>query len=228
MTKVKLMDIVVDPTIQVREVENHTVSKYAQAMKAGAKFPPMLLESKTNRLVCGNHRYYAYKSAFGPEQEVAVEYKLFDNEADLIRHAASDNARHGRPLDTWDQKRIAIRLAGHGDSAEAIADVLAVPAAKVEQWAGMTVIVIGKQGKRKLKNVEPVKHGMEHMAGQPVEAQAYAEHERHDPGIPVKNMAAVITRHLTNGWIAANDPKTIDNLEALYTALGEFLKERVE
>lgn len=228
MQTIKLMDIVIDPNIQVREVEDHTVSKYAQAMRAGSIFPPLLLEKGTNRVVCGNNRYHAYRRVLPPEAEITVEFRKFNNEAEIIREAARDNARHGRPLDTWDQKRIAARLRGLGDSPEQIAETLSVPVSKIENWAGMTVLVVGNKGKSKhVAQPQPVKHGLEHLAGQKVDAARYEEHKRHDPGTPVKNMAAVILRHLRSGFINTDDKRTMENLTMLHEELGAFLKKEV-
>lgn len=226
MGSVKLMDIVVDPTIQVREVEAYTVSAYAHAMRSGAKFPPLVIEAVTNRLVAGNHRYFAYKQTVKPETMIAVETRQFGSEAELIRFAAADNARHGRPLDTWDKKRIVARLRKLGDSAESIAELLGVSVGRVEEWAGHTVIVIGKRGKSTLKTPEPIKRGLDHMAGKEITREAYLAHERHDIGSPVKNLAAIITRHITDNLIDTEDAKTMENLEALHGALSDFFNAR--
>lgn len=225
MTTVTLADIVVDPTIQVREVENFTVSTYAQAMKAGAKFPPVVLEQGTNRLVAGNHRYYAYKSVGTPETKIPCTYRTFKDEAEVIRFAAKDNAQHGRPLDTWDKKRIAMRLRQLGDDPELISEILGVTVSRVESWAEMAVIVTGKKGKKQLRTPQPVKHGLEHMAGKEITAEVYEEHKKRDYGTTVKNLAAIITRHITDELIDVSDEKTIENLKALHTALSTFLKK---
>lgn len=237
--KVKLMNIVVDPNIQVREIDEHAVNKYAQAMKVGAQFPPLLLEAKTNRIVCGNHRYRAYQSIYEPDREVSATFQSFECEADIVRAAARDNARHGLPLTTWDQKRIWMRLKEYGDTKEQIAELLSIPVHKIEKWAGLTVVVIGNGAASRQKPVPiskaakdvppkeaPLKHGLEHMAGKTVKQSDYKNHEKRDMGISVKNMAAMITRHVTAGWIDVEDPKTMENLRALHAALEKLLNSK--
>jgi hypothetical protein len=219
--QVKLQDIVVDPTIQVREVEGHTVSEYAQAMRAGAQFPPLVIENGSNRLVCGNHRYFAYKRVLEPTDTVSVEYRDFEDEAAIIRTAAKDNATHGRPLDTWDRKRITVRLQEAGDSIEDIAALLSVPVAKVENWAGMTVTVIGKRGKKTVRHSEPVKHGLEHLAGKQVPEDQYNCHAQMDRGVPARQNADTLRRWIENGWIAGDD-RTRESLRQLATALEQL------
>lgn len=226
--KIALQDIVIDPTIQVREVEGHTASKYAAAMRAGAVFPPLLVEKGTNRLVCGNHRYYAYKRVLEPSDEVECEYRTFTDEADIIRTAARDNATHGRPLDTWDSKRITLRLQQAGDDLEDIAALLHVPVRKVETWAGQQVIVVGKKGKRKLRRHEPVKHGLEHLAGHEITEEQWQAHAERDRGVPAVNQATTLTRWIDNGWIDAANPRVIHTLEALKESLDRFLDGQKE
>ena len=99
MKKIKIMDLIIDPSIQVREVEPQTVSKYAAAMREGAEFPAIIVD-ENNRIIAGNHRYYSYKTVFEPETEINCIEKTFSSESDLILFAAGDNARHGKPLNT--------------------------------------------------------------------------------------------------------------------------------
>lgn len=222
--KIRLEDIVVDPTIQVREVESHTVSKYAAAKRAGEVFPPLVIEKGSNRLVCGNHRYYADKIVFEPSDEVACEFREFKDEAEIIRVAARDNATHGRPLDTWDCKRITLRLQRYGDSAESVAEILGVPVSKVQTWAGMSVVVIGKRGRKTLKHNEPLKHGLEHLAGREITEEQWREHAERDRGVPVSNQARALTRWLENGWIDTENQTAMDALTELRNAIDRFFQ----
>lgn len=224
--QVKLSEIVVDPTIQVRNVDSHTVSTYTAAMRAGAKFPPLLLEEKTNRLVCGNHRYYAYKTVMEPDQKIDCELRKFSGEAEIIRTAAKDNSTHGRPLDTFDRKRITQKLQAFGDTLEDIADLLNVPVSKVESWAGMKVFVIGKKGKSTYRHEEPLKHGLEHLAGKEITEEQYEVHAKKDRGVPIVSQAATLTRWIDNGWIDEEDEKAIEALMALSDSLSAFLKKQ--
>lgn len=221
--KRKLSELVIDPVIQVREVEPYTVSRYAQAMKAGARFPAITID-QNNRVICGNHRHAAYRTAFDPDYSVSVEMMNFDTDEDVIRYAARDNVTHGRPLDTWDMKRVALRLKNAGDSPDAIAELLSIPVKKVESWAGIIVVTRGV-GKKVLREQHPVKHGLEHMQGREIDSKVYESHKRSDLGVPVKNMAAIITRHVSEGLIDTEDEKTMHNLANLHTALNDFLKE---
>ena len=122
-----------------------------------------------------------------------------------------------------------MRLKEYGDTKEQTAELLSIPVHKIEKWAGLTVVVIGngKPGRQRPVPVEaPVKHGLEHLAGETVKQSDYKNHERRDMGIAVKNMAAMITRHINAGWIDTEDPKTMENLTALHAALEKLLKKQ--
>lgn len=219
MQKIKLMDLIIDPSIQVRDVEAQTVSKYAGAMREGAEFPAIIVDSQ-NRIVAGNHRYYAYKTVFEPEYEIDCIVQDFKSDTELILFAAGDNARHGKPMNTFDMKRVIIRLKNGGITPDDIASALSIPIKKIEEWAGMQVIVVGKNKK---KSYEPVKHNLEHLAGKTVTQEVYTKHIKHDLGTPIKNLAAIITRHINDNLIDTEDVKTMQNLRELSEALKGFL-----
>ena len=61
--QVELRDIVLDPILQVRDTDNHTIARYSRCVKQGDKFPPIVIDDK-KRLVCGWHRYAAFKQAY--------------------------------------------------------------------------------------------------------------------------------------------------------------------
>jgi hypothetical protein len=160
--------------------------------------------------------------------EVSCERMRFKSDEEAFRFAAADNARHGRPLDTFDKKRISARLAQYGDSSKDIARVLGVPVARVETWLNMTVVVVGKQGRKTYRRREPIKHGLEHLVGEDVTEEQYQEHVERDRGVPAKNLAATLVRWLENGWVDMDDEKTAENMQALYVALSKVVhKEEV-
>lgn len=55
-------DIVWDPSIYPREKwRTNTIERYADVLRAGKKFPPIVIEAETNRLLDGKHRLEAHK-----------------------------------------------------------------------------------------------------------------------------------------------------------------------
>lgn len=77
MNTIKLDSIVWEPSIYPREKWNtSTIERYADAIKAGAKFPPVIVEAGTNRLLDGKHRTEAHKlyaKQYAERQESLIE-----------------------------------------------------------------------------------------------------------------------------------------------------------
>ncbi len=218
---IRLGDLVSDANIQVRQVDSATVNTYANAMRAGAEFPPMEADLKSKRVVCGNHRYRAYQRIYGPDEKVPCVLVDFPDEAAMIRRAAEDNARHGKPLDPWDKKCVISRLQSLGDSMEDIAALLGMTPEKVKQWAGLTVIVRGESGERR----EPVKGSLGHLVGTRMDESDYQGHVEHDMGTSAGRIIAQLVRWLKQDMIDKSNHKTVDRLKELHEALGNFLED---
>jgi hypothetical protein len=97
-----LEDIVADERFQLRPVHERTVRDYVTKMRAGEKFPPLVLGNikGTLYLLCGWHRYAA-ASELNKGTLEAVEVETTIRQARWI--AAKDNFRHGRPLTKQDK-----------------------------------------------------------------------------------------------------------------------------
>ena len=92
--------------VQVRRrTDPEAVARYAEAMKAGAVFPPLVVfrERGTQRYVIadGNHRREAGLAAGLKTLEVDLRT---GNEADALEYALSANTRHGLPRSRADIK----------------------------------------------------------------------------------------------------------------------------
>jgi DNA modification methylase len=75
-TLISLDSIVFDGSIYPRQrPSTSTINEYADALASGAKFPPIILEADTNRLLDGYHRWKAYLKCQEPEK-----YDFLDNE----------------------------------------------------------------------------------------------------------------------------------------------------
>lgn len=150
---VKLSALKLDPKIQeIRPLNSIFVSRYRQSMRNGDVFPPYLVDDDL-MIVGGNHRHAAESAEFGPDRDVKIIVRHYANEAERIEDAVRDNARHGLALDGISRKRAVIALVELGRSAEDIGRVLGVPARRIEDLAGLSVIVVGG-GREK---AEPIK-----------------------------------------------------------------------
>jgi len=106
MTSVALHEIVFDHDIYPRATWSQTtVDRYADAMLAGEMFPPIILESGTNRLLDGMHRTEAFR-AVGKDL-VPVDYREIPDGVPAKLFAASLSARNGDRITVEDMRRTA-------------------------------------------------------------------------------------------------------------------------
>jgi ParB-like chromosome segregation protein Spo0J len=207
-----------DPSIlELRPVNQIFVSRYRQAMRNGDNFPPLIVE-KDGSIIAGNHRFEAYLAEFGENHEVPVVVKSYKDAAERIEDAIRDNARHGCAMDGITRKRAVLALSKLGRSPEAIAQVLGISARRVEEMAGLSVLVIGGRGKL---TAQPIKRGLEHMVGKRVTADQYEAHRTADRGVPTIQAAKQLIRWIENEWIDWSDEATRKTMTDLHAAIGE-------
>jgi hypothetical protein len=213
--KIKLKQLRQDPAIlDLRPVNDVFVSRYRQAMRNGDVFPQIVVDQEL-RIVSGNHRYQAMIAEFGEDYAVEIIKERFADEASRIERAVIDNAKHGNPLDGISRKRAVLRLTQLGRTAESIAKLLGVSCKRVAELAGMSVIVVGGDGGKAKPIAQPIKRGLEHIAGQNVTPAQYEQHRQKDRGVPAKQAAQQLIRWIKSGWIDQSDTETIDALHEL-------------
>lgn len=103
---IKLSEIVIDAGTQQRvEPTQSVIDEYSEAIKCGAKFPPVTVFSNgvNYYLVDGFHRFFAYKKAGGIDEILA---EIHDGtKRDAILFSASVNATHGLRLTNQDKRK---------------------------------------------------------------------------------------------------------------------------
>ena len=214
--KIKLSELEFSERLTaLRTIDAFTVSRYRIAMRAGAQFPKPLVNRDTNEIVSGNHTVTAMLAEFGEDHVIEVDTKTYKSDAEIIEDFARHNVGHGRPLDGWTQRKIALALAEAGQSEAAIAALLNVPVAHLQKWGDRTVIVIGRDKERR---TEPVKAGVYVPKGTMTERQ-YERHAEADIGMSVRELADQLSARLENGWINKDDAGECLALDRLRAAL---------
>lgn len=218
--KRKLSTLKQDPQIlDLRPVNPLFVSRYRQAMRAGDVFPPLIVD-REGAIIAGNHRYEAAMAEFGENHTVEVVAKSYRDDAERIEDAIRDNARHGNALDGITRKRAILRLSELGRKPEAIGTLLGISVKRVEEMAGLSVLVVGNGGK---SQAQPVKRGLEHMAGRSVSADQYETHRNSDRGVPAAQSARQLIRWIGNDWIDWQDDETRDTM----IELAEMIRAKI-
>jgi len=114
MTKMlKLSDIRLDGDTQMRvEINQGTVQDYAEAMKLGAKFTPMVVyfDGTDNWLASGFHRYAAYKQNGVLEAECEIVEGTLE---DAQFYSFSANGTNGLRPTPADNRNSCFRIFGH-------------------------------------------------------------------------------------------------------------------
>lgn len=200
-----------DRLTELRTIDPFTVSRYRIAMRAGAVFPRIVVNRETMEIVSGNHTATAMLGEYGEDHVIEVEAKTYRNDIEIIQDFARHNVGHGRPLDGWTQRKIAIALAEAGQSEQDIAKLLNVPVGHLQRWGDRTVIVIGRDKERK---VMPVKGGVCVPTGK-MTAKQYERHADADIGMSVAELASQLIERLENGWVDREDEREVALLEKL-------------
>ena len=150
--QIKVSDLVLDYNLYPRtETSKVHISQMAEALEAGVKFPPIIVDAKSLRVVDGFHRVEAYKRL--KRETIEAELREYPSEAELFAEAARLNASHGRPLSPYDRKRIVLRLKELGFERERIAEIIQARVETVDQILRDTALYKG--------NAVPVKRGLE-------------------------------------------------------------------
>jgi len=230
MKKIRLMDIVIDPSIRVREVNTFVTSRYSESMRAGEIFPPITIDKK-NRLVRGHHRVHSYKTVFEPDHEIECEVSKNTNDADLIMEALEDNCRHGEPLTTWEKKVAVLRLVNdYKKDIETVSKIVGVTIGRIEEWNEMTVVVTPEpEDVNKKNHVASIKKGAEQMKGKVVTRKEYEKHEKNDLGVnPRFLLGRLISLFSRKGDWVPYDDKTFDAAVILRDLLNTYIKNKKE
>ena len=126
--------VVWDPSVYPRAKWNtSTIERYAEALRAGAEFPPIVIDADTGLLLDGKHRLEAHRKA-GVE-EIAAERRTVPEGMSAKYYAATLSASHGDRMSYSDLKALAVE------------EFTADPTRDVEEWAkelGVQVACINK------------------------------------------------------------------------------------
>ncbi len=125
------------------------VHVYAEEMKAGATFPPILVGQINDQLIVvdGYHRYLATEK-LGLEV-ILGKLKKYESMTDLLVDAVSSNNHHGIRFTPQDKAYIAGLLQKHGLEPERISELIRVPFEKLENFTIRNLT--GSMGEKTLK-----------------------------------------------------------------------------
>lgn len=230
-----------DELVYIRPISPFTVSKYRQAMRAGAVFPSIVITTD-NVIVCGAHRVTAYREEFGEDYEITAVVEKYKDRREMVERFASDNSVHGLPLTGFQRRAIALKLSALGSKPEEIANLFGVSVNRIQEWAGQSVYVIGDPSRKPAithyktpvgpaptaapipaatdkKELMPIKRSISQIAGSIVQSADYEFHKSNDIGSTDKDLADQLTRHIYLGWVSKDDYATLTSIAELFQAI---------
>ena len=151
-----------DLSPRTRLSSNH-VRQLAEAIKAGATLPPIVVEKETSRVVDGFHRVEAHRRVYGREALVEAEERYYADEGELFLDAVRLNAAHGSRLASYDQLRCV-----------SIAERLSIDPSRMAGALSVRPSYVGElSAKRTGTDLStsmpvPLKRTIEHMRGRPL------------------------------------------------------------
>jgi hypothetical protein len=114
LRRIPLAAISIDPSVQQRVAgtARDLVAEYAEAMRAGEKFPPLVVFTNDNvtfHLSDGFHRENAYRLAYPDALEIECEVHP-GGRPDALLFACGANAAHGRQRSHLDKRQAVLSL----------------------------------------------------------------------------------------------------------------------
>jgi len=144
----KLDEVIIDEKLYPRMGANYfIVSRYYNAMKTGAKFPPIVV-AKTARgyiLIDGRHRLDATRGCKITHIQAEVRIGMTDKE--IYLEAINSNMIHGKQFSTQEVTQIAVTLKDMDMSLNEIAVIVRIPADKLTEFVASRITRINETGK---------------------------------------------------------------------------------
>jgi hypothetical protein len=226
MRTLPIAELIEDFSIYPRHaVDDAHVASLVNALKAGVKLPPVVIERKSKRIADGWHRVRAYRRVVGPEAVIEAEEVDYANDAELLKDAIRRNSAHGRKLDGIDQVRVIELCREHGIERRAVAVILNVPEERIEKLS-VRIARAEKAGPGTVPGTTTValKRPLAHLAGTNLTTAQVEAHQR-APGVSYLLIVHQLGEALACGFINRADERLMNGLRALSEGLHEFLRE---
>ena len=193
------------------------VHVYAEEMKAGAQFPPILVGQLDDQLIVvdGYHRYHASK-------KLGIEYiqgilKKYESMADLLVDAVAANNHHGIRYTPQDKSYIADLLQKHGLEPQRISELVHIPIEKLDKFTARNIT--GPMGQKTLKG--PLMR-LVHQ-GKITEAEAYEVFQGRFSTMTIDDVIIQLINYLEFGAYPWGDKKYLDYATRIVSLMNPYL-----
>jgi ParB-like chromosome segregation protein Spo0J len=203
-----------------RSVDKSNIGSIADAIKAGEKLPPVIVDRKTKKIVDGVHRIRAYLQIFGPEAKIQAEMRDFKNTKEMLLEAGRLNSQQGLKLDPYDCAHFMLLCRKARVSEEQVIAALHMTRQRFEN-------ILKRKTARNKRNEEiPIKRIVQHMEGQKF-TKEQEEIQEHLPGGSQVYFINSLISLIENDLINEENEKVMEALQKLHNALSSFLTVRI-
>lgn len=102
LKKLKAIELVMDwnlwPRHEAQSLDSTNVKRMIEALEAGKKLPPVIVDADSLRIIDGFHRTKAHLQFYGNDAEIECIVKKYTNENDMFAESLETNSIHGLPL----------------------------------------------------------------------------------------------------------------------------------
>ena len=163
--EISITDVVFDEEIYPRSSwSDEVVERYKEAIESGQNLPPILLETDTNRLIDGMHRWRARQQL--KQDNIEVEYTNVPDGIPAKLYSASLNSTHGHQFSNQDLKALARDIVSKDPefNVGVIAKMIARSERTLERWVS-DLIEDRKKRDEEQRHARQVKVFVMHEAG---------------------------------------------------------------
>ena len=200
------------------EVNPQHVHYIAEALAAGAKMPPIVIDAITKRVVDGFHRVRAYIRLYGENHKIEVIEKRYKSDAELFVDAMRFNNHHGAPLSAYDKAHCVLRAEELKITPDQLASALNITVDAIGEIKTDRMGTIGVRGSL----ATPLKRTIRHMAGQRLTKQQEEVNGKLS-GMPQRFYAQQLILILKSDLLDRENETLMKALVQLHELLGEHV-----
>jgi hypothetical protein len=219
--QVKAIELVFDwnlwPRHEVGQLDSTNLARMRQAILAGIKLPPVIVNQHDNRIIDGMHRTKVMLSLYGDDAMIEVLYKQYESEAEMFIDAARINNQHGLPLSPKDRVHVFLKARKMRIPIPAIAEALGMEVEATKKFIEDR-IATSKSGEK-----IPLPGGAHNLKGK-VLTKKQEEYVKSCPGTSAQLYARLLLNALNADAVIFND-KVVAALKDLKIKIEIILAE---
>ena len=195
-----------------------TVQDYAESMRIGAKFPPIVLGKHWGKfyLIDGFHRLKAYEQ--NGVKYVETEILKIKNKQQIYIEAVKLNAIHGRPFSFQEKINIAVNLEKMKIAPETITKIIGIGRKKLKQFK------VEKISYTPSGNEVILKKPLEHLAGLNLDEEQLNSQEKIIGGLGQAQIINSLIEMIDSETINLNHKIVKRRIKTLYRKLKKLFE----